>query len=106
MRFLCGTPKRFCKGSPVACNAGLGKRFEQKAHTSSSDAFKCYKTYKIKEEGFVEIGSRELRSPDGSGILVLSKQSKFGAALRKGKSESSIRFQPKGRAASGVIIKQ
>jgi hypothetical protein len=105
MRFLCGTPEKKCLGSRIFSNAGLGK--STVAHTSSVDAFRCHKRYLINELGYEAIGSRELRSPDGSGILVLSKQSKFGMPLRKGKNQDGKgnRYQPKGRAAAGGLIR-
>ena len=105
LRVMCGTPKGHCSGSPTALNFGLGKERQNKTHTSHEQAFRCYKNWLISFESHVEISNRELRQP-GGGILVLTKQSRFGAALRPGKSETGSRFQPRGRAAAGVIIKQ
>jgi hypothetical protein len=106
---MCGTPKKECAGSGTFVNAGLGGNAgSTKTHTSTADAFKCYKRYLIRVEGYEPIGSRELRAPDGSGVLVLPKQSHFGVVLRRGKNQDGKgnRFQSASRRASaGVLIK-
>lgn len=101
MKCLCGTPKSNCTGSKIFTNSGLGGYTI--AHSSSKEAFRCFKKYLI-SLGYEPIGIRELRAPDGSGIKVLSKQSHFGMPLRKGKSEVQNRYQPRGRAAAGGFI--
>lgn len=80
----------------------------QKVHADSADAFKCHRKYLINIEKFVPLGSRELAAPDGSGVRVLTKQSRFGAILRGGKSgdksSSAHRVMPIGKR-SGVIVR-
>lgn len=80
-RYMCGSPPEFCSGATTIVNTGLGKVTH--THTSPVEAFKCYKRYLINVLGYEQLGAREFKTPDG--VLVLTKQSKFGAALRGGK---------------------
>lgn len=107
-RFLCGTPTHLCEGSKTACNAALGKGFNQKAHSSRPEAFRCYKRWLIKYEGYESTTDslRELKSTTGGARLILSKQSHFGQELRLGKNSDGkgIRYMPKYKGQSGAII--
>jgi hypothetical protein len=102
-RYLCGAPPQHCSGNGTFPSAGLGKSI--KAHVSSVDAFKCYSRYLVNVEGYERIGGREFLKK-GEGVLVLTKQSRFGAELRPGKSNEksnkAARFMPK--SGGGVIV--
>lgn len=106
-RFMCGTPTNLCEGSKCAMNAALGKSFQQKAHSSRPEAFRCYKRYLIKHEGYLATNDslRELSHPERP-RLILSKQSKFGQELRLGKNADGkgIRYMPKYKGQSGALI--
>jgi hypothetical protein len=88
--FLCGTPDQYCVGGKLQTDQHLG---HTKFHSSRMEAFKCHKNYLIKILGFKQelpdgrkLGARELWT--GDSIRILSKVSKFGGELRRGKSES------------------
>lgn len=103
-KYLCGTPAKHCNGSLISTTSGLGKSIL--AHSSRVEAFKCYRRHKIDVEGYEMVGSRELRAPDGSGVLVMSKQSKFGSELRRGKNQdgNGNRYQPKVARGAGTFV--
>jgi len=95
---LCGTPDNECSGGNMrTSNSYRGLR---KAHGSHTEAFNCYKKYLLKQ-GYEQIGSREFRPPDGGPIRVLTKKSRFGGKMRKGKLGE--RWMPKDHT-SGLII--
>lgn len=89
LKHTCGVPKELCNGGTVLTNKSLGGSI--KAHGTSEEAFKCHKRYLL-SQGYEQIGSRDFRPPDGGPILILSKKSKFGGKLRKGKAD---RWMPK-----------
>jgi hypothetical protein len=96
-RYVCGTPVGSCSGGSSMVSARLGNG--QRTHASPQEAFKCYYRYLV-SVGYEPIGHRELRAPDGSGILVLTKKSHFGGELRSGKGgekSGKSRFMPMGR---------
>lgn len=105
-RILCGTPKANCSGSVMQVSAWLGGVAGQKVHSDSPEAFKCYARYLVNELGYERLGSREFRTPD-MGILVITKQTRFGAELRGGKRGQKLqagdRVMPKNKR-SGVLI--
>jgi hypothetical protein len=82
-RFLCGVPESSCQGSRTAILGVSGWKGSNRTHTSSTDAFKCYQRWRI-SEGDTPVGNRELLTKSGS-VLVLTKKSRFGGKLRKGK---------------------
>lgn len=98
-KYLCGTPQEHCIGSAFGTSARLGGKRSYKMHPDSPEAFKCYRRYLIKELHYEPIGSRELKAPNGP-VLVLAKQSRFGAELRRGKEGG--RAQPR-HGLRGVI---
>lgn len=79
MKILCGVPPGKCCGADTS----VGKT-STKAHGSSKEAFVCYARYLL-SQGYEQVGSREFKKP-GECILVLGKKSRFGHALRKGKT--------------------
>ncbi len=93
-KYLCGTPVDNCGGSIGKLSAGLAKGRAQKVHNSSEQAFNCHARYLV-SEGFEKLSSREFRNPDGSGIRVLTKKSRFGAKLRSGKAGSNLPNRPR-----------
>lgn len=109
-KILCGTPKQHCSGSATPVSAWLGGQSSQKAHNDAPDAFRCYARYLTGVVGAEQIGGREFRMPPGNslnveGVLVLTKQSRFGAELRAGKTSEKgggKRVMPK--SGSGVMI--
>lgn len=84
-KVLCGVPVDYCCGGSYVVSSGLGK--SRKVHRTHEEAFNCHKNYLIKQ-GFVNIGSRELIDPKDNSIRILTKKSKFGGKLRKGKEGS------------------
>ena len=78
-QYLCGTPLDDCTGA----TGRLSKSISQgtKRHSSSDEAFKCYKRHLLKQ-GYIQRGSREFENPTTHYITVLTKKSKFGARLR------------------------
>lgn len=112
-KILCGTPTKHCSGSLTPTSAWLGGA--QRAHNSSEDAFRCYARYLVGVLGGEQVGGREFRLPEGnelgvSGVLVLTKKSRFGGELRPGKSGEKTqgkRFEPKARGKrtqSGLVF--
>ena len=81
-RILCGVPKINCTGSITVMSARMR---DVKSHSSRDEAFRCYKRYLVKVEGYTQIGSREFRK-EGHPIRVLTKRIRFGGMLRSGKS--------------------
>lgn len=77
-----------------------------KTHLSPEQAFKCHAKHLVKI-GYEQLSSREYRAPDGSGIKVLTKQTRFGAKLRNGKQGTRNMPHVRGHRAGargGVII--
>ncbi len=97
---LCGVPTEFCVGSKYTTD----QRLPPKAHGSHDEAFRCCRRYLV-GQGWTPIGPRELSSPDGGPVRVLTKKTRFGERLRLGKLGE--RFMPEDRIAGnrGVIIK-
>lgn len=54
-----------------------------KLHGSPQDAFACYVRF-LEQTGHERVGHREFRRPQG-GILLLTRQSRFGTKVRLGK---------------------
>lgn len=77
-----------------------------KTHLTPEQAFKCHAKYLVKV-GYVQLSTREFRAPDGSGIKVLTKQSRFGGKLRNGKEGTRNMPHVRGHRAGargGIII--
>ena len=98
-RYLCGTPKEFCTGGRLDTDQSLST---DKCHSQPVTAFKCHVHYLVKHLGYRRVGMREFQLGDGP-ILVLNKQSRYGAKLQQGKAE---RFIPerKRQGLRGTII--
>jgi hypothetical protein len=79
---LCGVPKDDCDGTFTKTSSGLGAA--QKAHTLPREAFACMKRFLLRQ-GYVQVGQREFAPPDGGPVRVLTKQSRYGGRLRRGK---------------------
>lgn len=85
-RFTCGVPSGHCAGSkPPMLSFGIGTKVS-KVHVTPEDAFRCYTRWLIREEGYTRVGPREF-SKDGGPILMITKKSRFGGVLRKGKEK-------------------
>lgn len=93
--FLCGTPTDRCSGSFMPTSDKW--KGSPKAHGSRADALRCYGNY-LKSLGYIQLSSREFQAPNGGPVTVLSKVSKFGGRMRKGKEK---RLMPKN--GSGVV---
>lgn len=93
--FLCGTPKEQCGGSLLPTSDKW--KGSPKGHGSRQDAMRCYTRY-LKSIGYQQLGTREFAPPDGGPVLVLSKVTRFGGRMRKGKEK---RVMPKD--GSGVV---
>lgn len=104
--YLCGTPKEHCSGALTTCNAGMRGASVTKSHLDPTAAFKCHAKYLVKI-GYEQLSPREFRAPDGSGIKVLTKQSRFGAKLRNGKEGTRNMPHVRGHRAGargGIIV--
>jgi hypothetical protein len=109
-KILCGTPKQNCSGSTTPVSAWIGGLAGQKTHNDARDAFRCYSRYLVNTLGAEQVGGREFRLPPGNplnveGVLVLTKQSRFGSELRGGKTSEKgggKRVMPK--SGSGVFV--
>ena len=92
---ICGVPAHHCTGGTLQTDQQLGTT---KVHSSHEEAFRCYSRYLTRVKGYKRIGPREFAPPDGGPVLVLTKKSRFGAHLRKGKEG---RLMPK--RGAGIV---
>lgn len=104
--FLCGVPFEYCEGGMKACSGGIRDSRHYgtnavKAHGSRSSARLCYVHYITRALGYIRVGGREFRPPDGGPILVLTKAIRFGGRLRKGKQD---RVMPDDPHTGGLIF--
>lgn len=101
--YLCGVPSEKCAGIRLTVNHGLGGG--TRGHVSPEEAFKCHARHLLKE-GWVQVGPRDFRPPDGGPILVLTKRTKFGGKLRSGKEGNrNMPMNQRGaRTRAGVIF--
>lgn len=89
-------------------NNGFNRDKSLKIHSTPQEAFKCYSQH-LERTGHEKISSREFRLPEG-GILVLTKPSRYGGKLRKGKNDlkgsSGARFMPDsvGHSTKGGVV--
>lgn len=82
-KHICGTPKEFCSGSNFSVGKGL---LFHLVHQTAEEAFKCHASYLVTQKGHIQVGSREFKDPTDGYIRVLTKKSRFGAPIRKGKT--------------------
>lgn len=97
-RFLCGTPEQYCSGKITRLTKGW--KGSHRTHSSHLEAFKCHVQY-LKKEGFTQIGNREFVDPQDDSVLVLTKKSRFGGKLRRGKEGG--RSMPSVRTGGTII---
>ena len=83
-KFLCPTPREECTGKTVSMNNFFCQSKNAKVHASPQAAFTCYCHY-LDKTGHERLSVREYRRPNGGGILLLTKQSRFGTKVRLGK---------------------
>lgn len=100
-RILCGTPELECSAGLVGASHGL--HLSIKAHSTRDEAFKCYTRW-LKKTGYVQIGPREFTSPVDGTCLVLTKRSKFGGYLRRGKSAEGAKGKSRVMPERGGLI--
>lgn len=100
--FLCGCPADHCSGSVQPLNASMRQGPARRVHLSPEEAFKCRAGWLI-SKGYERLSSREFRAPDGSGILVITKPSRFGARMRPGKQGTRNMVPKRHGNRSGVI---
>ena len=94
---LCGVPEDKCTGGSFNSKQALGT---VKAHGSHEQAFKCMVRYLL-DQGYERIATRDFRPPDGGPIRMLTRKSRFGARLRRGKE--GTRLMPAVRTRGTVI---
>jgi hypothetical protein len=100
--YTCGVPWDECQGVIVNVSARMRNRNNaKKLHSSRADAFACMRRYLIEVKGAEQIGSREFRMPDGSGVRVLTKKSRYGGEWRTGKY--GTRWMPGGPHTGSTI---
>ena len=85
-RVICGVPIDQCTGANVATSSGIHC---PKSHQTHSEAFACKRRY-LMGLGYEQIGARAFRSPNGGPVEILTKRSRFGGKLRKGKERSRV----------------
>ena len=80
-----------------------GMKRSVRCHSTRDQAFRCHAQYLVDVLGYKRVGSREFHK-EGSPIKVLSKRSKFGGVLRRGKAgeKGGSRVIPKDHL-SGII---
>lgn len=84
----CGVPSEGCLGILFPSNARV-RGHVRKFHRSSKSAFSCKRKYLL-SQGYREgYSRRELISPSGS-VLLLTKESKYGARFRRGKEGTRL----------------
>ena len=105
LAYTCGVDEKRCSGSKMTASQGL--RNFLKIHGSPEEAFKCKARDLVANEGYTQIGPREFSPKDGGPILVLTKKSKFGGILRRGKrgteTGSTNRVMPKKRGGGFIV---
>ena len=82
-KYLCPTPREFCTGKLSSMNNFFNHTKNAKLHGTPQAAFECYVRF-LELNGYERVGHREFRRP-GEPILVLTRQSRFGARVRLGK---------------------
>ena len=104
--YTCGVPSAFCSGSFTTTNAALKDSSQKRVHNTPEAAFKCHGHYLVAGLGFTQVSAREFLAPDGSGLRVLTKPSRFGARLRNGKagtrSMSDAKIRGGGRRGGNI----
>ena len=101
-KILCGVPEEHCTGAKIITDQMLPSK-TPKAHASSGEAFDCMARHLVGDLGFVRMGGREFRPPEGGSIRVLTKRTRYGGHLRAGKLGE--RYQPDLNPGSrGTII--
>lgn len=86
--YLCGVPDIYCRGSRLTSDVQVQ---HTKVHGSRVEAFNCMARYLINQLGYSRIGPREFFK-EGEPVRVLTKKSRYGGELRKGKE---VRLMPK-----------
>jgi hypothetical protein len=105
VRYTCGVPKEHCTGGTIRVSAGMKSAIRAESincHASPQEAFRCHARYLVEVLGYTRVGNREFAPPDGGPIRVLTKKSRFGGELRKGKSvegAAGVSTVPKHHAA-------
>src|SRR4051794_7411993 len=96
IRVACQTPTDYCGAPLCEVNAQLvGQGKPRKLHATHREAFNCYVKH-LRRTGHVRLGGREFQKPEG-GVLVLTKQTRYGAEFRIGKApqgKGGRRFMP------------
>jgi hypothetical protein len=108
-KVACQTPEDECGAALTEVNNNLkGQGRPRKLHASHQEAFNCHVRFLLKT-GHVRKGGREFLKP-GGGILVLTKQSRYGGRFRVGKApmgKGGARFMPAaphGECRNGLIV--
>ena len=86
-----------------AAMAARGQQGARKLHETPQGAYQCYARYLL-AHGYKQIGRREFEPVEGGPILVLTKKSKFGGMMRRGKSDKAKNRVVAGGHHQGVIV--
>jgi hypothetical protein len=100
MCVMCGVPKEHCTGGNRQVSAGLRKTI--KAHSSAIEAYNCMARYLVKQ-GYTAKPNREFHK-EGEPVLVLTKKSRYGGALRGGKAGRSMPAKGGKKMRSGGLV--
>lgn len=81
--YTCGVPAHQCTGSESKVSKDVHK-YIHKVHGTSEAAFRCHVKW-MQSQGYVMTSSRTLKHADGGPTIMLTKKSRFGGIMRKGK---------------------
>lgn len=90
-KYTCGTPKETCSGAKLTVSHHLQGTSQSRGHATPEDAFKCHRKHYL-DQGYTMLDGRALVPPAeiGGPVVILTKPSHFGAALRGGKGARSM----------------
>lgn len=99
----CGVPRDACSGANSRVNMALGTN--RKLHPTPQDAFRCRQRHLV-QAGYKQLGPREFQDPATGEVLVLTKPSRFGSAVRNGKegtrNMSNVKIRGGGRRGGNI----
>lgn len=95
-KVLCSTPNDYCSGGRLQTDMRSQKK---KCHNTHDEAYRCYVKYLI-SQGYTQYPNREFAPPGGGPRLVLTKRSRYGMHMRRGKED---RYMPKQFTGGGIV---
>jgi hypothetical protein len=97
--YLCGVPESGCTGfRPILPKHYVDRGSPVLVHNTTREAFLCMKKHLLRQ-GYIQIGGREFSPPGGGPVLVLTKSSRYGGKMRRGKMGRVMPAEPHGYGA-------